>query len=271
MTTHPARISPAPPAASPQAQDGALYLGRVVHKRLQPMTHRLEYRVFSLLLDIDRLSELDRRLKLFGYNRRAVLSFRDGDHGPRDGGPLRPWVEAALAARGVDIAGGPIRLLCFPRLWGYVFNPLSIYYCYLPDGRLRAILYEVSNTFGEQHGYLLECDPDSAEIQHATDKVFHVSPFNRMGGRYRFKMKPPDARLAVLIRQSDPEGRPLLVAAHRGERRALTDRALAAAILRHPLMTVKVTAAIHWEALKLWLKGAKYVPKPEPPKQEVTG
>ena len=254
--------------ATPSA---ALYYGRVAHKRVQPMTHRLEYRVFSLFLDIDRLAALDRAMTLFGYNRRAVVSFRDADHGPRDGTPLRPWVERLLAERGIDLDGGPIRLLCFPRLWGYVFNPLSIYYCYGPDDRLRAVLYEVSNTFGEQHCYLLPVDADTDEIAHEADKVFHVSPFNRMGGRYRFRLKPPGERLNILIRQSDPEGRPLLVASHVGERRPLDDRALAGAILRFPLMTLKVTAAIHWEALKLWLKGAKYVPKPPPPEREVTG
>ncbi|MFC6855849.1 DUF1365 domain-containing protein [Marivibrio halodurans] len=249
----------------------ALYFGRVVHKRLRPMTHRLDYRVFSLFLDIDDLAALDARSRLFGYNRLRPVSFMDRDHGPRDGGPLRPWVEAKLAERGIDIAGGPIRLLCFPRLWGYVFNPLSIYFCYRPTGGLRAILYEVANTFGEWHGYLLEVPAGAAEISQTTEKVFHVSPFNRMGGHYRFRLKPPGTRLNLLIRQSDPEGRPLLVASHVGARRPLDDRALAAAILRHPLMTLKVTAAIHWEALKLWLKGARYVPKPAPPEREITG
>ncbi|MEQ8603883.1 MAG: DUF1365 domain-containing protein [Marivibrio sp.] len=260
-TTAPADLRPA----------GALYYGRVAHKRVRPMSHRLEYRVFSLFLDIDRLSTLDGAMKLFGYNRRAVVSFRDSDHGPRDGNPLRPWVERLLTERGIDLAGGPIRLLCFPRLWGYVFNPLSIYYCYGADERLRAVLYEVSNTFGEQHCYLLPVDGGGDEIAHAADKVFHVSPFNRMGGRYRFRLKPPGERLNILIRQSDPDGGPLLVASHIGERRALDDRTLAGAILRFPLMTLKITAAIHWEALKLWLKGAKYVPKPPPPEREVTG
>jgi hypothetical protein len=249
----------------------ALYFGRVMHKRVQPMKHRLEYRVFSLFLDIDRLAALDRSCRLFGYNRARPVSFHDRDHGPRDGSPLRPWVEEKLAERGIDIAGGPIRLLCFPRLWGYAFNPLSIYFCYRADGELAAILYEVANTFGEWHGYLLTVEPGAENISQEAEKVFHVSPFNRMGGRYRFRLKPPGERLSILIRQSDPEGAPLLIASHVGERRALDDRALAAAIARHPLMTLKVTAAIHWEALKLWLKGARYVPKPAPPEREVTG
>jgi DUF1365 family protein len=257
--------------AADQLPDHALYYGRVIHKRVQPVQHRLDYRVFSLFLDIDKLAAASAGCKLFGYNKAAPISFKDRDHGPRDGSPLRPWVEGKLAERGIDIQGGPIRLLCFPRLWGYVFNPLSIYFCYGPDASLRAILYEVANTFGEWHGYLLECEPGAREIAQATEKVFHVSPFNRMGGTYRFNLKPPGDRLGLVIKQSDPDGEPMLVATHIGKRRELSDKTLAAAILRHPLMTLKVTVAIHWEALKLWLKGMRYVPKPAPPEREVTG
>ncbi len=241
------------------AQDRAvpnsgLYPGRVTHRRLAPVTHALAYRVFSLLLDIDALPELDRRLGLFGYNRAAPLSFHDRDHGPRDGGPLRPWVESALAARGLAIDGGPIRLLCFPRLWGYVFNPLSVYYCYRSDGGLHAVVYEVANTFGEQHAYVLGVDRERESVEQTARKVFHVSPFLDVAGGYRFRISPPGERLAMTIRHDADDGTPLLIASHRGRRRPLSDRALAGAVLRHPLMTVKVIAAIYTQAFRLWRK-----------------
>lgn len=256
---------------TPQVPDSSIYFGRVMHKRLKPMRHKLDYRVFSIFVDIDRLEEMDAGHRFFGYNRFAPISFHDKDHGPRDGRKLRPWIESILAERGIGLSGGPIRLLCFPRLWGYVFNPLSIYFCYGHDGHLRAILYEVSNTFGEWHGYLLEADADSGRISQRARKVFHVSPFIEMDCTYRFRLTPPDDRLNILIRQEDSSGEELLLASHVGKREVFSDRAILSAILSHPLMTLKVTAAIHWEALKLWLKGAKYIAKPKTPEQEITG
>lgn len=267
------RIDAKPAGCSIPEWHSGLYMGRVMHARLKPVRHRLDYGVFSLLLDLDELSVLSDRLKFFGYNRSGVLSFHDKDHGPRDGKPLRPWVEAQLARRDIHLQGGAIRLLCFPRLWGYAFNPLSVYFCYDATSRLAAILYEVSNTFGEWHCYLLvpQAGTDGGDtVSHGTDKAFHVSPFIGMDCRYRFKVKPPGDRLRILIRQSDAEGDALLIASHLAERRELSDRTLCAAVLRYPLMTVKIMAAIHWEALKLWIKGARYHRKPAPPGESVS-
>jgi hypothetical protein len=244
-----------------------LYVGRVMHRRLKPFRHRLDYRVFYCLLDLDRLEALPR---LMPHNRRGLLSFQDRDHGHRDGRPLRPWAEAQLAARGIDLGGGPIRLLCFPRVLGFTFNPLSIYFCHRPDGTLGAIIYEVKNTFGDQHCYVLPVDASAGPVTHAQAKEFHVSPFIGMEGTYRFRIRPPDGKLSVLIRQSDPEGE-LLVAALTGDRRDLDNGALASAFLTHPLMTLKVVGAIHWEALKLWLKGATFHRRPEPPVRPADG
>ena len=229
----------------------------------------LRYRVFSLLLDLDELPELDRRLRLFAHNRRGVYSFHDRDHGAGDGSPLRPWMEAALAEAGIDIAGGPIRLLCYPRLFGYAFNPLSVWFCHAPDETLKAILYEVRNTFGEKHGYLIPVSGAAGIVRQRCEKALHVSPFIDMRQTYNFRVLPPGERIAVAIREDDPEGT-LLYASFTGERRPLTDRSLASTLIRYPLLTYKVIGGIHWEALKLWLKGIPLTDRPAPPSKDVS-
>ncbi|MDF1750573.1 MAG: DUF1365 domain-containing protein [Alphaproteobacteria bacterium] len=250
-----------------------LYRGKVMHKRMKPFIHDLTYSVFSILVDIDALPEMDRDFRLFGHNRWAPISLWNKDYGPRDGSPIRPWIESALMEHDLDLQGGPIRLLTFPRLWGYAFNPLSLYYCYDSDSVLRAVLYEVSNTFGESHGYLIPVDPDQATgpaIHQETAKVFHVSPFIEMDCQYRFSLTPLGEQVSILINQSDSAGDPILVARHMARGVPLTDKSLMGAILRFPLMTAKVIGGIHWEALKLWMKGAKYYPKPPAPTKHVT-
>jgi DUF1365 family protein len=248
----------------------SLYFGTVVHQRLRPVRHELSYRVFSLLLDLDEIPALARRLRLFSHNRFNLLSFHDRDHGGRRAEPIRPHVEAQLARAGIALEGGPIRLLCFPRVLGYVFNPLSIYFCHHRGGALRAVLYEVSNTFGEQHGYLIPVDQEQGEIvRQSCAKEFYVSPFMAMECRYEFRLTPPAERLAVFIRQSDRDG-PLLHASLEGSRAPISDATLFGALLRYPLMTVKVIAGIHWEALRLWRKGLRIVPRPAPPREAVT-
>jgi hypothetical protein len=247
-------------AAPPSA---GLYLGRVMHHRLRPRRHRFVYRVFSLLIDLDGLPELDRRLRLLSVNRPNLVSFQERDHGARDGSPLRPWVEAMLAARGLDLAGGRVLLLCFPRLLGYVFNPLSIYYCYDAQDRLVALVYEVKNRCGEQHAYALPlARPEGSDgpARQSTRKAFYVSPFLEMAARYRFKLDPPGERLTVVIQQEVAQAT-TLVATLTGARRPLTDAQLLRAILRMPLMTYKVIVGIHYEALWLWLKGLPLQPR----------
>ncbi|WP_416898947.1 MAG: DUF1365 domain-containing protein [Minwuia sp.] len=247
---------------------GAIYEGRVVHVRHRPKRHRLDYRVFSLLLDIDRLAETAAGLRLFGNERPALLSFRAKDHG--DGvTPLRPWAEAQLAAAGLP-KPHRIELLCYPRLLGFVFNPLSVWFCRDGDDRLTATIYEVHNTFGDRHAYVLPADAGNGLVRHQTEKQFFVSPFLEVEGRYRFRIRPPAENVAVVIRHDTGRG-PLLDAAFSGNRRPLTDRALAAAVLRHPLMTHKIIAGIHWEALKLWLKGVPFLGRkgPETPERGV--
>jgi DUF1365 family protein len=248
----------------------ALYFGTVLHTRLKPRRHRLSYRVFSLLLDLDELAELAASSRIFSHNRLNLFSFHDRDHGAGVTQPLRPQVEAQLERAGIDLAGGAIRLLCFPRILGYVFNPLSVYFCQHRDGALRAILYEVNNTFGERHSYLIPVEDSNRDIiRQSCQKEFYVSPFMAMDCRYDFRIAPPAERLAVVIQQYDAEG-PILHASLVGSRADLTDGNLIGAFLRYPLMTLKVFAGIHWEALKLWRKGMRLVPHPKPPADPVT-
>jgi uncharacterized protein len=250
--------------------NSALYFGTVLHQRLKPQRHALNYRVFSLLVDLDELPALAAGMRLFSHNRFNLFSLHDRDHGERKGDGLRPYVEAHLRRAGIDLAGGSIRLLCFPRILGYVFNPLSIYYCHHADGTLRAMLYEVSNTFGEWHSYLIPVPEGAPDIvQQSCAKEFYVSPFMAMDCRYEFRLSPPDERLAVYIRQTDRSG-PILHASLEGERAPLCDAVLARAFLRYPLMTLKVILGIHWEAVKLWRKGLRPLPHPAPPTEAVT-
>jgi uncharacterized protein len=221
----------------------AIYEGHVTHTRISPRRHSFDYRVFSLLLDLDELDTLD--LRLFARNRAALASFHDRDHG--DGRPLHDWAKTKLAEAGLA-ADGPIRLLCYPRLLGYVFNPLSVWFCHDADGTLAATIYEVHNTFGERHSYVLK----AGQAQEC-DKAFYVSPFLSLDCRYNFRITPPGEDVLIAIRESEG-GAPVLNAAFSGRRKELTDANLASAVLRHPLMTLKIVAAIHFEALRLWLK-----------------
>ena len=236
-------------------EGSALYIGDVVHRRYRPKEHKLRYKVFSLLIDADELPALDRRLRLFGHNRRAVISFWDKDHGSGEPGRLREWVETQLSDAGVDHPDVRIRVLCYPRLFGYVFNPLTVYFCEARDGTLLAILYEVCNTFHERHTYVIKVGGKTrGVVRHSCGKALYVSPFMPMNCSYHFTTRRPDARVAIAIRETDGDG-PLLSASFAGTRRVLSDANLLRAVAGFPLMTLKVTAAIHWEALRLWLKG----------------
>ena len=235
-----------------------LYQGHVMHMRLTPFKHQFRYRVFTLLIDIDRLAETTKGLRLLSLDRFGLLAFHRKDHGTRDGSDLRPWVEDQLAKAGRP-APAQIWLLSFPRILGYAFNPLSVFYCSDAQGRLQSVIYEVKNTFGDQHPYVVSADPADSAHRHTVDKGFFVSPFIGMDQTYRFTIRPPHDRLALKIRQHDADG-PWLIATQSGRRRALTDGQLLKLWLLHPMMSLKIIGAIHWQALKLWLKGAQFRP-----------
>lgn len=250
----------------------ALYRGVVVHERFRPRRHRLRYRVFWLLLDLEEIDGLDRRLRLFSRGRFNLMSFHDRDHGDQSGRPLRAQVEAMLAQAGVDLHGGPIRLLAMPRLLGFVFNPISVYYGFTPEGALAGMVYEVTSTFGVRHSYVIAVSPEDAargRIRQEERKALYVSPFMDMAMEYGFRGRAPGEGVNLTVNGSDAEG-PLITATLNGRRAPLTDGAVLKTALAFPLMTLKVVAAIHWEALKLWLKGVPLTRQPAPPARAVT-
>jgi len=253
----------APPGAA-----GTLYPGEVMHHRLKPFGHRFTYKVFSLLIDIDRLPELGRMSRLLSVNKGNLASFHESDHVERQGETVRQFADRLLAGAGLGDKASRILLLAYPRIFGYVFNPISVYFCYDVDERLIALIYAVRNTFGERHTYVAPIEPGDlteAGVRQSRTKIFHVSPFIDMGARYNFRILPPGKAVRLRIHETE-RGEPLLAATFVGEARTLDTRTLAICLLQFPLMTWKIVAGIHWEALKLWLKGARFHRSPPPPK-----
>jgi uncharacterized protein len=242
-----------------------LYVGHVSHARLLPFRHSFRYRIFALLLDLDALPVSF----MFSCNRFNILSFHDSDHGAGDGRPARDWAMQQLRAAGLSPDSyWTFKLLCFPRLWGFTFNPLAIYYCFDDMDNLQATICQVSNTFGERHSYILKNMREPNPLQ--ARKVFHVSPFMPTDGQYRFRLPVPGAALNVMIKYLDSNGATRLIATQTGAAKTATSINLLRAVLGHPLMTLKVVAAIHWQALKLWRKGATFHRKPAPPAQAIS-
>jgi DUF1365 family protein len=242
-----------------------LYVGRVHHRRLRPKVHDLAYRIYLLLIDLETPLPHSRVLR---SGRSGLMSFRPADHGDGSDRPLREQAIERLRAAGVRDPIGRVQLLTMPRVLGYGFNPISIYWCWRPDGGLAGVVHEVTNTFGERHSYAAPAGPDRVQ-RHAADKRLHVSPFMDMDMSYAFRLSPPDDTVEVVIDVRDARG-VMLMASFIGERRPMTDGALMRAWLAHPLLTLKVIGGIHWEALRIWTKGVRYRRKPAPPLHPVT-
>jgi DUF1365 family protein len=251
------------PAVAERAS--GLYKGLVSHARVKPRRHRLAYKIFMLLIDLDELPGL--KLKTLGVGRFNLFGFDPARFGDGSGRPLKAQIESTLAEAGIA-HGGPIRMLAMPQILGRAFNPLTVYFCHAPNGALSAILYEVNNTFGERHSYLIPA-PNAALIRQGCAKEFYVSPFMDMELSYAFRILRPDERVLVAVDTCDAEGL-VLAASFSGERRPLSDSQLIKAWLTHPWMSVGVVAAIHFEALKIWLKGEKVRVRPPAPARRVT-
>ena len=229
-----------------------LFLGHVMHRRLRPAVNAFVYPVFYVQLPLRRLD--DANCGIFSVNRGNVLSFHDKDHGPRDGSALLPWIESLLAEHGLP-GDGEIILQTFPRVFGYVFNPVSFWYCHDRAGQLIAVLAEVNNTFGGTHSYLLHQDGQPLESgrELRAAKAFHVSPFNEVEGGYRFHFQLQRPVQVARIDYDDAEGEVLLTSIS-GKPQAWSSRALLTSFAKMPFLTLGVIARIHWQALKLWLK-----------------
>jgi DUF1365 family protein len=242
----------------------ALYVGRIRHRRHQAPAMAFSHSYWQVLIDLDELPELDRTVGLFGHNRRAVLSFDDRDHMGPEPRPVRDKLASWMAGRGLTLPDGPVRLLTGLRHFGWGFNPVSFFFCHDADGAVRWVVAEVNNTFGETYPYLLEAAGPAGRVRDEQPKVFHVSPFFPVDGAYRFAVAPPGRALSVHI-ELHRDGAHALDATLTGERRPLTGGTLGRALLRHPHQTARTVGLIHWHALKLWLRRARFHSKPAPP------
>ena len=246
----------------------SIYNGTVIHKRFKPKSHFFRYKVFSLFIDLSELNILEKKISFFSYNRFNLISFFDKDHGNRDGLSLIEWVKKNLKENRINSEEIKVRLLCYPRILGYVFNPLSVFYVYDKNENLISLLYEVKNTFGEQHTYIFKVE-NGQLLQHNCSKKFHVSPFIEMNCDYFFKILKPSEKISVIINQYQLKEK-ILYASQDGTRVDFTSLELIKSYLKHPLMTFKIISAIHFEAFKLWVKGIKFVKKKLKIKNNIT-
>ena len=244
-----------------------LYEGQVVHDRRTPVRNLFRYGVYMWLVDLAELEALDRRLWPFGADRRALTTIRRRDHLGDPSRSIRENVDAYLGLHGIDLEGGTVELLTNARVLGYVFNPLSVFYCHGPDGELRCVIAEVHNTHGERHCYLLH---PGERGRAETEKEFYVSPFLTVDGRYRMAFAPPDDRLAIQM-SLEQDGERVFAASLTGTRLPLTNASLARMLVRYPLMTAKVTTLIHLQGLRLHRRGVAHVRRPPHPRQDGVG
>ena len=249
--------------------NSCIYNGEVTHTRFKPVRHFLKYQTFSLLIDLDEINQLDKSINIFSHNKFNIFSFYDKDHGERDGSDLKEWILKNISKFNIKGEINKVKILCYPRIFGYVFNPLSVFYVYDKEENLISILYEVKNTFGEQHTYTFKVKNNKKLLQHNCTKKFHVSPFIEMNCNYFFRLLKPGQKISVIIDQYQ-ENEKILYASQDGKRTDFTTLELVKSYLKHPLMTFKIISAIHFEAFKLWIKGIKFVKKKLKIKNNIT-
>ena len=235
--------------------NSCIYNGIVKHQRFKPIKHSLDYKTFSLLVDLDEIESLAKNISIFSLNKFNIFSFYNADHGARDGSQLKVWVLKNIKKFNISNNITKIKLLCYPRIFGYVFNPLSIFYCY-ENSDLRAIFYEVKNTFNEQHTYIFKIN-DNEKIEQKCKKKFYVSPFMDMGTYYNFKLLDPKEKLSIFIKQTDGN-ETVLTATQTGDKKEFSLKQLLINFIKYPFMTIKIISSIHYEAFFLWKKGAVY-------------
>lgn len=245
-----------------------LWSGQTLHKRFFPFEREFRYQLVLIDVDIDRLEEAGRMSRLFAVNRQALFSFYEADHGgPERSGNLRSWAVDLFETAGVKLQTGMIRLVTFPRHFFYKFAPLSLWYGYDLNGTLKGIIYEVRNTFGERHCYVAAAHGERSV--HYADKNFHVSPFFDVSGQYRFTLREPGSSLDVVV-ENMKDGTRTHLANIKARILDATNSNFLKLALKNPMSTIGVTVGIHWQALLLWMRGAKYFSKPEKPKRMAT-
>ncbi|MTI16291.1 DUF1365 domain-containing protein [Rhodobacteraceae bacterium RKSG542] len=251
-------------------EDLCLYAGEVMHRRHHPKEHKLNYKVFSAYADVDNLKTTQRGWRVFKANALALFSINERDHMDEGFNDLRQYVEHMLCEGAIDWKPHTIKMLCYPRFLGRAFNPLTIYFCFSDEQTLDAIVYQVNNTFGQRHHYVVSTKGERKKLlSHSCPKTFYVSPFMEVNGYYDFRLATPDEKIHVHINHRD-EKKLLLTAIFNGTKTQATTATLLVYALKYAQGSLKILAGIHWEALKLWLKGIKLVPRPAPPARQVT-
>lgn len=243
-----------------------IYRGFVSHYRFYPKTHKFKYRVFSLFLNLENLEYLEKKTRLFSINKFNLFSFFYKDHTVKPYENPFLWAKNILVSKNLYKKNDRIYILCYPRILGYVFNPLTTYFCIAPNNKVKAIIYEVHNTFGDRHSYLTKY----SNINEKVDKIFHVSPFFKIEGEYEFHTKLKNNSLKVEINYCKEDNTKLLNASFYGKKSTLNDKKLLLCFFLYPLMTIKVIYSIHLQALFLWAKGIKFFNRPKPSKDIIS-
>lgn len=235
----------------------SIFDGIVVHSRLIPKKHNFKYRVFSILFNIDDLKTISKKNLFFSYNKFNLFSFFDKDHGEKDGSNPRQWILKIAKKQNISCDNLRIFCLCYPRVLGYVFNPISVWFVYNEE-YLKMIIYEVRNTFGEDHSYSFKVNDKFDLDSHKTKKLMHVSPFISMDGEYKFSTKINKEKVSIVIK-GFIEKNHLITASFKGLYSPFNDKKLLFNFLKYPFLTLKITFGIHFHALILWLKNIKII------------